>query len=370
MKISYIYHTNHDTKSAHNNQIIHTCNALIKTGHEVTVFTAGGLREYAAKHDLTISFNVHQTTTLREISSIEQILYYFEAIWAGRSHDVIYTRDISFLKFLTLIPSSAYPPVVFEAHKCHTVVDGMGQDEERRRFKQVDGVITISNGIRSDLEKLGIPVDAVVRDAANVEYIPSATKEDLRRDLGIDDDATVFVYAGSLDPDKYDLKSVIEAFGSIATDRIRLYVLGGESTQIEGLEQYSRSVDLDNIAHFLGHLPQREVFKYLKAADIGLVAQQPTDIRASKYTSPLKLFEYLVSDLVVVATDVPSIAEVADEESRILTYDPSNHTDLRTVLETAAVEWKSLQTGENDMQYSYEDRAQEIHSVLKKYVKS
>jgi glycosyltransferase involved in cell wall biosynthesis len=246
----------------------------------------------------------------------------------------------------------------------------MDRDEERQRFKQVDGVITISDGIRSDLEELGISVDAVVRDAANVEYVPSATKEDLRRDLDIDQGATVFVYAGSLNPDKYDLKSVLDAFGSIATDGVRLYILGGESSQIERLEQYSRTVNIDNVVHFLGHLPQREVFRYLKTADIGLVAQQPTDIRASKYTSPLKLFEYLISGLVVVATDVSSIAEVADQESRILTYDPSNSTDLRTVLETATVEWKYLQTGENDMQYSYECRADEILAVLREYVKT
>lgn len=371
MKIAYVYYTDHNQRSAHNNQIIHTCSGLLHAGHEVTVVTAGGLKEYASEHDLAVSFDVRKATSIFGWGPVRQIRYYIGALLTGQTHEVIYTRDISFLKFLTLVPDAVVPPVVFEAHKCHAVVDGMDPDEERRRLNEANGIITLSDGIRSDLEDLGVTVDAVIWDAANTDYVPSASKSSLRSELGIDQNTTVFVYAGSFNSDKYDIESVIEAFGSISGDEDRsLYVLGGEPSQVEALEHTVRTAGIDDTVCFLGYIPQRKVFEYLKAADIGLVAQQPTDVRASKYTSPLKLFEYLVSGLCVVATDVPSITEVAQNEPRILTYDPYEIGDLKRVLETASVECNSIETDDIDWRYSYEYRSHEIVSVLNKYVET
>lgn len=371
MKIAYVYYTDHNLKSAHSNQIIHTCNALTQVGQDVTVITTGGLEEYANEHGLELLFDICETTIFESIQYSEQVFYYFKALRAANTHDVIYTRDISFLKFLIVVPDVFKPTIIFEAHKCYSVVDGMGQNEERNRLKQADGLITISDGIRIDLENLGVTVDAVVRDAANTNYVPSTSKSGLRKRTGIDQDATVWIYAGSLDSSKYNLKDIISGFSTIRGDENHLlYILGGDSSNIDKLQQYSKSVGVSEAVHFVGHVPQREVFEYLKASDIGIVAQQPTDIRASKYTSPLKLFEYLVSGLIVVATDVPSIGEIADHEPRILTYNPDDSTDLESVLETAAREYDLIESDNSDTQYSYKNRAKAILSVLEECVES
>lgn len=366
MNITYVYYTDHNRHSAHNNQIIHTCNAIADTGHEITVVTAGGLRAYADEHGLGISFDVHNTRWVGLHPTLEQIRYYFEALRTACGSDVIFTRDISFLRFLTFVPKTLIRPVVFEAHKSYTVVDGMDQQEELRRLDRADGVITISDGIRSDLERLGITVDAVVWDAANTEYVPSETREELRSELDFDQNSVVFVYAGSLDPKKYDLRSIIDAFSSFKSpDPTRLYILGGTQSNINRLSEYAAAVGVGDSVQFLGHVPQTLVFRYLKASNIGIVAQQPTDIRASKYTSPLKLFEYLVCGLAVVATDVPSIREIADDEPHIVTYDPDDTEAIQTALRTAVVKSKSEPS--DPSRYSYDHRAQKLLSILDKY---
>lgn len=368
MNITYVYYTDHNQRSAHNNQIIHTCNALDHAGHTVTVVTSGGLQQYANKHGLAVSFEIYKMypTGLHPLAS--QILYYLGALRVAYSSDILFTRDISFLKLLKLIPESLTPPIIFEAHKCYSVVDDMDRTEEQWRLKRADGIITISDGIRSDIEALNITVDAVVRDAANTEYVPATTRQELRTKLNIDQDTIVFIYAGSLNPDKYDLRGIIKAFQSLESrDAVRLYILGGTPSNINQLKQYTSSVGIEDTVQFIGHVPQKLVFQYLTAADIGIVAQQPTDVRASKYTSPLKLFEYLVCGLGVIATNVSSIREVADDEPRILTYDPDGHKDLITTLKTVTDEYTSLQSDKRSTQYSYQYRAEQLLSVLNKY---
>ena len=369
MKIAYIYYTDHDLKSAHNNQIIHTCNALSRS-HTVTVLSAGGIKNYADEHGLEILFDTHETNFVSRIPIriINRFWYYLVAVWLSRSHDVIYTRDISFLKFLAVVPDFTVPPLVFEAHKSYSVIGGMSSEEERRRLNRADGVVTLSDGIRSDIEELGVTVDAIVPDAANTDYVPSASKEDIRRELGIDQDSTVFVYAGSLAQSKYDMKIVVKAFASVSLEEDSvLYILGGEPQNIDELKEHASSVGAEDRVHLLGHRPQYEVFRYLKAADVGIVAQQPTDVRASKYTSPLKLFEYLICGLVVVATDVPSIAEVADDEPRILTYNPDRISDIERKLEGAATK-ENMNSDDLMERYGYGRRADLILSVLEEYV--
>lgn len=364
MKISYIYHTDHDPQSAHNNQIIHTCNSIVNSGHDVLLTTSGGVKKYADNHNIKILFNTYETFSVGDCGILNQFSYYFESVLQSRSCDVILTRDISFLKFLTYIPNALTPPIVFEAHKCHAVVDGMDPAEERRRFNQVNRVIAISEGIQTDLEERGIAVDSVVRDAANLSYIPKSSKPELRQQHNIEFEATVFIYAGSLAPEKYDLETVITAFSSLAEQKNNiLYILGGTESQIESLKKHATEVGAHESVRFLGYVPQQRVFEYLKAADVGIVAQQPTDVRASKYTSPLKLFEYLVSGLMVVGTAVPSIMEVAKTEPRILTYEPEELADVKRVLQTASSKSTACQN-KHTARYSYEHRAKAILAVL------
>jgi glycosyltransferase involved in cell wall biosynthesis len=279
--------------------------------------------------------------------------------------DVIYTRDISFLRFLRTIPDSFYPKVIYEAHNAYYQLDEMTKSDEYQRLQQADQIVTISDGIKQDIVKLGVKVDEIVWDAASIEYIPSISKQTLRQNLDIPQDECVFVYAGSLYSSKYDIESLIDAFQSLPQSLdASLFIVGGNENNVEEYRKYVTQLGVSEVIHFTGHVSQRQVFKYLKSADIGVVAQQPSDIRARKYTSPLKLFEYLISGLTVVATEVPSIVEVANHEPRILTYKPDEPDSLKSTLETAANKYKSLQTDNSTQQYSYEQRAENIFSMI------
>lgn len=76
-------------------------------------------------------------------------------------------------------------------------------------------------------------------------------------------------------------------------------------------------------AKFYGKIPYSHIPKAFNTFDIGLLPNQPDVIMAGgdnigKYTSPMKLFEYMASGKVIVASDLPVIREILKDEYNAL----------------------------------------------------
>lgn len=367
MKLGYVYYSEYEKKNSSGTQIINTVNALSELGCKSTLFATPAIYEYANYHDLPVKGKIAVHTPSIGMETIDRAYYYFLSLGRALASglDVIYTRDISFLRFLRPIPDRLYPEIIYEAHSAYYQLGELTEFDEYQRLHQADQIVTISNGIKKDIEKIGVKVDKVVWDAASSEYIPDKSKQTLQRELGIPQSQCVFVYTGSLYSSKYDIEGLINAFNNLPQSLdASLFIVGGDERNVDKYRKYVTSLGASETIHLTGHVSQREVFKYLKAADIGVVTQQPNDIRARKYTSPLKLFEYLLSGLTVVATRVPSIVEVADREPRILTYNPNHPDSLKSTLEIAMKEHKLPQTDSFGQQYNYQNRAKNIFHLL------
>ena len=63
---------------------------------------------------------------------------------------------------------------------------------------------------------------------------------------------------------------------------------------------------------------------YLAAADVAVLPNSSQAQISSNYTSPLKLFEYLASGKPVVASNVPAIREIVQNEQTALLVEPDN----------------------------------------------
>jgi|GEM_PF-3600456 len=363
-RLTYVYHTDFDPSNAHGNQIIHTCNALTRLGHNVTLLAAGNPHEYARANNLSIEFEVVHTGTTGKDTTSDRLRYYLSALFRSRSDDVLFTRDVSFLRVLAHLPSWVYPLTIYEAHKAYSGIGEIGSDEERNRVEAVDGVLTIARPIATDLESLGISVDAVVPDAASASLVPDSDSERLEDKLAVES-ASVFVYAGSISAWKNDLELVIEGFSLIVDDvRAKLVVVGGTDDEIADLREIAEEHGVENDVTFVGRVPQEDVFEYLAVSDVGFVPLRDSDRIASHYTSPLKLYEYLVCGLKVVASDVPTIADVAVNDESIHLYENANVDDFADTSLNALDASISNPRETGAYEYTYERRADQIDEVI------
>jgi len=111
------------------------------------------------------------------------------------------------------------------------------------------------------------------------------------------------VYAGSF----YDWKGVDDLVRAAADlPGCRMTLLGGDAADIERLRPLVSSTGAEVV--FLPRMAPEAVMAYLLEACIAVLPNRADGV--SRFTSPLKLFEYMGAGCAIVAADLPSIREV------------------------------------------------------------
>ncbi|HEX4365061.1 MAG TPA: glycosyltransferase family 4 protein [Solirubrobacteraceae bacterium] len=228
-------------------------------------------------------------------------------------------------------------------------------------LSSVDGVVVISEMLRQRiLERLpqlegrvwvehsGVDLSAVHRGADRAEA---------RARIGCADAAgPLVVYAGRVFKGK-GVDVLIEAAERVSDIGARVLVVGNVYED----EYVSRAPD--NVT-FTGFVAPSEVPDYLAAADM-MVMPTTESLHYSRYTSPLKLFEYLATGNPVVVSDLPVLREVVRDGENALLYPPRDADALAGALrrlwsdralgvKLADQAWQDVQ------QYSWQRRAQRI----------
>lgn len=370
MKISYIHYKNTDFDSSISGgaakiQIVNTCSRLADLGHDINLFCRGNAFKYANKNGMNVKFETTELNLATSFDYLDRIIYYTTSLLKSKCSDVIYTRDISFLKYLSYCPYSIDTPIVYEAHKAYWGLNELNKDDERQRINMADIVVTHSKGVEKDLNKIGICVDKIIPSAANVDQIPNKSKRLLREELKLPQNKHVIVYAGSLNRDKIGPVIIGYKYLLSCHSNTQLIIIGGCEQQCNSMRVMANNLNIDSTdINIIEKIPHDKVFKYLGAADIGLVPLSNQNKQTTNYTSPVKLYEYLVSNLMIVAAEVPAITEQFESKDYVITYDNCDPTSFASACEIATEKLKYTEV-ETD-QYTYKRRAEEISKILSK----
>jgi glycosyltransferase involved in cell wall biosynthesis len=147
-------------------------------------------------------------------------------------------------------------------------------------------------------------------------------------------------------------------------------IVGGDDRGDEkGFRNYLNINHIRNV-QVTGYIKSEEVVgSYLSAADVLVLPNSAHDDVSLKYTSPLKLFAYMAARRPIVASDLPSLREVLNENNSVL-IKPDSATDLadgiKTVVSDSSLASRiSHQALEDVRKYSWKDRAETIISFIK-----
>ncbi|MCX6227028.1 MAG: glycosyltransferase family 4 protein [Bacteroidia bacterium] len=104
---------------------------------------------------------------------------------------------------------------------------------------------------------------------------------------------------------------------------VMLLLLGdGPPALRDEMQQYIKERNLENNIQCIGNVPHTEVTQYLRKAGVGLLLYQP--IKKFCKNIPTKQYEYAISELPIVGTDLPPIKEFIDDAKCGLLVPPSN----------------------------------------------
>ena len=109
---------------------------------------------------------------------------------------------------------------------------------------------------------------------------------------------------------------------------VNFHIVGGQVQDIEHWK--AKAVGLTNI-FFHGFYPHAQVFSIMKKMDV-LLAPNLTSVKGyggitdiGKWTSPLKLFEYMAAKKPILASDIEVLREVLVHEKNSILCDPDNN---------------------------------------------
>ena len=282
---------------------------------------------------------------------------------------VVYSRDLLVLTFLNLLSTGKGRLFVFEVHTLPR--PGLARQIHLWSARRADAVVTISDHIRDWYLDMGLDPKNVVtaRDGVDLEAYSTLPDKTVARDrLGIDSEAMVAVYTGHFYPWK-GVDTLVEAARRLP-EKWRIFVVGGIEPDLTRVRDLTRA---DERTKVVGHLPARDAAVYLAAADFAVLPNSGMAEISAKYTSPLKLFEYLASGTPVVASDVPAVREIVESGQSALLIEPDDAGALATGLERVAADAelreKIRQGGlEIAHQYSWNSRAALIKGFLRNLV--
>lgn len=243
--------------------------------------------------------------------------------------DAVLVRNLKMAEFL--LRSPIRQPLFFETHELFSEVyrdehpqrnwwqDGKLDaliERERYVYEHSKGLLGLTHLLGDDVQSfLGRSVPyLVVPDGVDLAQASERARDpapDVRPRL---------LYLGSL----HRWKGIETAIAAMAqVHDALLLVAGGGAERIRQLTDYAHELHVTDRVRFLGQVAPNERFNWIHNADICVLPLSTRRI-AQRYTSPLKLFEYMAAGKPIVVSDLPSIREIIEHRTHALMVEVEN----------------------------------------------
>lgn len=336
MKIYYVANARMPSDKAHGIQIVKMAEALIESGVDVTLVlprrpgTEQSMREH---YNLRVDIPVVRLPVfdwgmggpiryrLSAFSFIASYIWYFYTA-IKRADAVVYTVDLDHVTCLGL-PFLGLP-YFSEMHG--------GKPRSlfyRFFFKRMRGIIATTSITRDELiQKFHLPPERALLEPNGVDlsHLSMLSRDDARRALGLPLEKPLALYVGRVLPWKgIDILPVAAAQIPDST----IGFLGGTE------EEYKAAFGVSGApVVFYGSKPHTEVGIWLAAADVCMVIGTRHDEYSYRYTSPMKVYEYLASGRPIIASSTPALRGVLGEDECYF-CEPDDAASLARAIVTA-----------------------------------
>ena len=330
MKLYYVANFYMPYQKAYAIQLAKMCEAFVENGVDLTLVVPrrGPRAQLKEFYNLrvgiptiwlpSLDFNSYGKLGYAVMAFCFSISYTF-FLWYRRlcgERFAVYTIDADRYSSsaLSLIPA----PLFSEMHggKPRTLA-------QRLLFWRVRGVIAINRIIIEELKK--------TFPRASTRYIAEPNGVDLamfsprdkaqaRAKLGLPLGGPLALYAGRF----YDWKGhEIIPRAAALTPEIRWVMVGGTREEFAAVVKEPLPANM----YFAGGKPHSEMPLWIAAADAVLVLGTKRDEQSYRWTSPMKLFEYMAAGRPIVASATPAIKEAVTPTEAFL-YEPDDTEDL------------------------------------------
>jgi len=380
-KLAYVTNSRLPTEKAHGHQIVRMCREFADQGIEVSLIWPK--RKNLVKEDLFSYYKVEKKFKIREIVCPDFIQ--FAKFLGPVSYFMQSLAFLSNLRGLKLDSKTAIftrkPEIAwyFKKHghkvafECH---DWFGRSKSLALFllRKMDIIITTNSYIKEEFIKNNFPKEKILVCPNGVDleiFSPEVSRVEALKRLPAKDlaDKKVLVYTGSFKTmgQGKGLEEILEALKRLNDKSLFFIAVGGSPKHLLEYRALAESLGLGSQTLFLGHQSQSDLGVMQKAADI-LLMPFPDKAHYRYFMTPLKMFEYLVAGLPIIASDLPSIREILTEENSFFCRPDDIDSLMESIKEVLGNQTeankRALRASADAKEYAWQKRAEKIVNFL------
>lgn len=318
MQIFYLAIMRLPTEKAHGIQIMKMCEAFAAQGHSVELVVPW--RFNPLKADPFDYYNVSRSFAIKVLPALDLVRW---GRFGFLIHSVTFSIVATFYllgKTIDLLYSRDALPLwlagFFRKHVAWEVHAPQWNIPARSLLKRGRFFVVITNSLKRWYEERGIQPERILvaHDSVDLsQFTLAMTKEEARNKVHLPVDKRIILYAGHL----YDRKGAdtLAQSSSLLPADCNTVFLGGTDTEIR---RFRAAYGVDTAITIVGRVSHAQVPLYLRAADILVLPNSGVSEDAARFTSPMKLFEYMASHRPIVASDVESVREILSDHEAFL----------------------------------------------------
>jgi len=368
MKLFYFANKFFPGKSANSVQIMEMCEAFKNNNIDITLVGFKS-KEFRGMENLLKSYGIKNKFNICLLEKVptyylREIKLFFYFLMNRDKIDFIYTRSLLFSVFVKLFFRKK--KLIYELHDLAKSI--LFKIFLKNSAKLLDYIVVISKRLKKELKaKYKITNVVCLPDGVSIrKFNINISKKTARKKLRLPINKYLVFYIGSFHRWKgiYTFLESEKYLDKKLKKKILYVVVGGKSKQeIENFKNLYKNI------FFVGYVEHNKIPIYLKAADILVLPnsakEKSANFKIAKYyTSPLKLFEYMCARRPIIASNLPSIREILNENNSVL-VEPDNPKILakgiEEIIKNKNLRKKIVKQGFIDVkQFSWDRRASKI----------
>lgn len=193
----------------------------------------------------------------------------------------------------------------------------LAQYHERRTLEAADRLFPVSQALADIICTMGATPDqiTVLHNGITPSEYADADGSAIREQFKLEN-KIVLGFVGFI-REWHRLDRIIQVLSHHGTNPDLHLLVVGDGPAVEECQNLAEKIGVAHRAHFLGFQDRDAIPDLLAAMDIAL---QPA---VTDYASPLKVFEYLISGLTIIAPDQPNIREILTDGETGILFDPN-----------------------------------------------
>jgi glycosyltransferase involved in cell wall biosynthesis len=250
---------------------------------------------------------------------------------------VFVANDLPMLPVAKQLAEACGARLVYDSHELYSEQEF--SDYEKRRWAEIeakyigtcDVVITVNESIAIELEqRYGISDVKVIYNSERTCNAPAASRC-FHEVFGLSADKKIVLFQGGLSAGR-NLEVLVDSMRYVQNPSVILVILG-DGLLLQSLQRRARQEGLKERVYFHAAVPQKALLELTAAADAGVIPYQATCLN-NNYCTPNKLFEFIAAGLPILATDLPEIRKMIQEQEIGLLGDTSSPQKLASLMDS------------------------------------